>query len=62
LSQIGIDFKVSAGAIKKWCFNYNIPVPGVGYWAKYNAGHLAECKKIMKEKCGAGGDFDIAIP
>jgi 5-methylcytosine-specific restriction endonuclease McrA len=50
LSKIGNSYGVSAGAIKKWCKKYNIPVPGVGYWAKYNANHIEECINIKQEQ------------
>ena len=36
-------------AIRKRCKIRNIPLPPVGYWAKYNHKHFNECKQI-KEK------------
>lgn len=49
LSSIAKNLGVSDNAVRKWAKFYQIPVPPVGYWAKYYNGHLDACDKIKND-------------
>lgn len=49
VSSVAKNYNLSDNAIRKWAISYQIPVPPVGYWAKYNNGHLEECNKIKED-------------
>ena len=49
VSSLAKNYNLSDNAIRKWAENYKIPVPPVGYWAKYTNGHLEECNKIKED-------------
>lgn len=60
VSKIAKELEVSDNAVRKWAKTYNIPVPPVGWWAKWNNGHYEECLKIKEQmfmdyKVGAEG-------
>lgn len=46
LTKLAVRFGVSDVAMKKVCKKLQVPVPGVGYWAKVNAGHVQERKPL----------------
>lgn len=48
LSRLAHDFDVSDVALAKWCKKLNVPRPGVGYWAKVQAGHRVTKRKLPK--------------
>lgn len=54
LSTLAIvkNYGVSDVAIKKWAKRYNLSFPPRGYWAKFAAGNLAECKVIKDKMVG----------
>jgi hypothetical protein len=49
VSQIAKELGVCDNSVRKWAKQYNIPVPPVGYWAKWNNKHFDECEQIKKE-------------
>lgn len=57
LSRLAHDFVISDVALAKWCKKLNVPRPGVGYWAKFQAGHKVPQKKLPKP----GKDTSTAI-
>lgn len=46
ISTLAKELGISDNGIRKWANIYNIPVPPVGYWAKFNNGHFDQCDKI----------------
>ena len=44
--EIAKDYEVSDKAIAKICDKLNVPVPGVGYWQKLEAGEKLERKRL----------------
>lgn len=60
ISNIANELGITDNGIRKWAKTYNIPVPPVGYWAKFNSGHIEQCENIKnnlfkKYNIGAGG-------
>lgn len=49
ITSIGKDMGICDNTIRKWAIQYNIPVPPVGYWAKFNNGHFQECQLIKDD-------------
>ena len=46
VSKIAKDYGLSDNAIRKWAKQYDIPVPPVGWWAKWNNDYFEECLLI----------------
>lgn len=49
LSSVAKNLGVSDNTVRKWAKFYQIPVPPVGYWAKYYNGHTDICKQIKDD-------------
>lgn len=49
VSLIAKSLNVTDNSVRKWAKAYSIPVPPVGYWAKFNNGHFEECLKIKED-------------
>src|SRR5688500_17413636 len=50
LRTLAKEFGISDVALKKHCRKLNIPTPGLGYWAKREAGHSVRRALLPKEK------------
>jgi hypothetical protein len=46
INSIAKEMGISDNAIRKWAKTYEIPVPPVGYWAKFHNNKFAECQVI----------------
>ncbi len=44
--KLAAKLQISDVAVKKICVKHEIPVPGLGYWAKIAAGHRLERPKL----------------
>lgn len=40
IASLALEFKCSGNTIRKWCKNYKIPTPSMGFWAKLYAGKM----------------------
>lgn len=49
ISTIAKRLGISDNAVRKWAQQYQIPVPPVGYWAKFNNRHFDKCTQIKED-------------
>lgn len=47
--KIAKEMGICDNTIRKWAKQYNIPVPPVGYWAKWHNNHKEICEQIKGE-------------
>lgn len=49
ITKLAETYGITDNAIRKWAKTYDMPVPPVGYWRKFQLGKKEECKKIKTE-------------
>jgi hypothetical protein len=60
LRTLAREFGVSDVALKKHCRKLDIPTPGLGYWAKREAGHAMRRVPLPKAKANTPNFTEIA--
>jgi hypothetical protein len=61
LRTIARDYGISDVALKKHCRKLNIPTPGLGYWAKKEAGHTMRRIPLPRAKSDTPTFTNIAV-
>jgi hypothetical protein len=48
--KVALDLGVSDKTIEKQCKRLNIPKPPRGFWAKWDAGHIEDCRALIPQE------------